>query len=88
LTFRQWLVLVALIEVRHRTKDAVSQNQVAEYLELPRNAVSEVMLELERRGLVSRGCSMSGRVLRIYVTDRAEGVLRQHAAALVAASTM
>ena len=36
LTFRQWLVIVALAEVRRKTGDSVSQNEVATYLEFCR----------------------------------------------------
>ena len=77
LTFRGWLVLMALVEVLRKTEDAVSQNQVAAYLELPRNAVSEVMHVLQDKGLVDRDCSASGTALRIYVTFKAEVLLRR-----------
>ncbi|HEY3256553.1 MAG TPA: hypothetical protein VGJ91_21485 [Polyangiaceae bacterium] len=76
LTFTEWLVLDATWSLVDRSGDAVSQNEVAKELELEALTIWHAMAVLEHRGLVSRGCSMSGKAWRVFVTDAGAAWLR------------
>jgi DNA-binding MarR family transcriptional regulator len=86
LTFRQWLVLDAIRFLVEETGDAINQNQIAAYVELDRRAISDVMGPLEKKWLVSRGPPMSGWAWRVFLTEEAEVLLRDHEAAIEFAS--
>ena len=86
LTFTQWLILAALHELIESTEDAVSQNDVCARLELDRGTVSLVMRTLEQKGLVDRGPDMTCRAWRIFLTSRAEILLRDRAEGIEGAS--
>ena len=77
LTFTQWLVLDATDYLIRETDDAVSQIQVANYLQLNRMTVSDAMTALSNKGLVDRGGAMNGMAWRVFVTNRAEALLRE-----------
>lgn len=59
-----------------RTGDAVSQNDVASDLEIDAMTIWHAMAVLDHRGLVSRGCSMSGKAWRVFVTGEGVDLLR------------
>jgi DNA-binding MarR family transcriptional regulator len=86
LTFTQWLMLDALRELIAETRDAAIQNEIAARVELDRATISLVMCTLERKGLVDRAPDITGRALRIWLTLRAEALLREQAAGIEAAS--
>lgn len=75
-SFIEWLVLDATWSLVHRTGDAVSQNELGKDLELDSLTVWHAMAGLEHRGLVSRGCSMSGKTWRVFVTRQGADLLR------------
>jgi len=77
LTFTQWLVLDATRGLFCATEDAVSQNDVAAHLEMPRATVSEAMIALDRKGLVDRGCAADGPSWRVILTSKGEQLLEQ-----------
>ncbi len=77
LTFTEWLVLDATRCLVSRNGDAVNPNDVASELELDAMTIWHAMAVLDHRGLVSRGCSMSGKAWRVFVTG--EGVDLLHA---------
>lgn len=83
---REWLVLDATDYLIRETGDAVSQMQVANYLQLNRMTVSEAMTALSDKGLVDRGGAMSGMAWRIFVTTKAEALLRELEQALKSAA--
>jgi DNA-binding MarR family transcriptional regulator len=87
LTLSQWMVLDALSELIAETEDAVSQNEVCERVELDRATISAVMRRLEKKQLVSRGIDLTGRAWRIFLTPRAEVLLRQCAIPMEYASS-
>ena len=74
--FTEWLVLDATWSLVDQTRDAVSQNEVGRVLELDTLAIWHVMAVLEHQGLVSRGCSMSGKAWRVFVTRKGGDLLR------------
>ena len=76
LTFTEWLVLDATWSLVERTGDAVSQNQLAKDLELDALTFWHAMAGLDHRGLVTRGCSMSGKAWRVFVTSKGADLLR------------
>jgi len=76
ITFTEWLVLDATWSLVNRTGDAVSQNEVARDLELDAMGIWHAMAVLDHRGLVSRGCSMSGKAWRVFVTSKGADLLR------------
>ncbi|HWZ89630.1 MAG TPA: MarR family transcriptional regulator [Polyangiaceae bacterium] len=86
LTFTQWLVLDALRELIAETRDAAIQNEIAARVELDRGTTSLVMRTLEKKGFVDRAPDITGRALRIWLTDPAEVLLREQAAGIEAAS--
>jgi DNA-binding MarR family transcriptional regulator len=74
--FTEWLVLDSTWSIMHRTSDAVSQNELGQALELDGLTVWHAMAVLEHRGLVSRGCSLSGKTWRVFVTRKGADLLR------------
>src|SRR5690349_4487156 len=70
ITLAQWTVLDGTQEVCDEIGDAANQSQVARHLGLQRSTVSELMRELERLGLVSRGPSARGSAYRVILTGR------------------
>jgi DNA-binding MarR family transcriptional regulator len=74
--FTEWLVLDATWTLVHRTGDAVSQNEIARDLELDAMTIWHAMAVLDHRGFVSRGCSMSGKAWRVFVTRKGADFLR------------
>ena len=77
ITFPEWLAIDALRELYQELHDAVSQNAVAKHSGLLRSNVSRLMPALEDKGLVSRGCSSSGRALRLFPTAQTEQLLSE-----------
>jgi hypothetical protein len=86
LAFKHWLVLDATHQLIREPGDAVSQNQVAVYLQLNRVTVGNAFMALERMGLVSRGGPMSGPAWRVILCREGLQLLRQHARAIEALS--
>ena len=86
ISFTEWLVLDATWSLVDRTGDAVSQNEVGRALELDAMSIWHAMAVLEHRGLVHRGCSMSGKSWRVFVTRRGADLLRAVKPALEQAS--
>jgi DNA-binding MarR family transcriptional regulator len=86
LTFTQWLVLDATRQLIFETGDAVSQNDVSAKTDLDRATISQVMTTLERKALVDRGISASGRAWRIWLTARGTRLLDAQRASVEAAS--
>ncbi len=86
LNFSQWLVLDATAALIATTGDAVSQGDVAGYLELPRMAISRAMSALDWKGLVSRGGPMSGPAWRIFMNEKGMNLLRDLADEIEAVS--
>jgi len=76
LTFTEWLVLDATWSLVDRTGDAISQSDVAADLEIDAMTIWHAMAVLDHRGLVSRGCSMSGKAWRVFVTRAGVDLLR------------
>lgn len=76
ITFTEWLVLDATWSLVSRTGDAVSQNDVALDIEVDAMTIWHAMAVLDHRGFVSRGCSMSGKAWRVFVTDEGLNLLR------------
>jgi DNA-binding MarR family transcriptional regulator len=76
LTFTEWLVLDTTWSLVNRTGDAVSQNELARDLELDALTIWHAMAVLDHRGLVSRGCSISGKAWRVFVTSKGADLLR------------
>ena len=86
LTFTEWQVLEAAHAVIVETGDAVSQNQVAAKAELDRRAVSRTMSALDRKQLVSRCPCFVGTSYRVFLSEEAEFLLKEHRPAVEAAS--
>jgi len=84
--FDEWLLLDAIWSRLERTGDAVSEVEVARDLELDALTVWHSMAVLYHRGLVSRGCSMSGKAWRVFVTGKGADLLRVLEPALERAS--
>jgi len=76
LTFTEWLVLDATRSLVNRSGDCVSPNDVAHDIEIDAMANWHAMAVLDHRGLVSRGCSMSGKAWRVFVTQKGLDLLR------------
>jgi len=76
ITFTEWLVLDATWSLVSRSGDAVSQNDVARDIEVDAMTIWHAMGVLDHRGLVSRGCSMSGKAWRVFVTNEGLNLLR------------
>jgi len=76
IAFGEWLVLDAIWTRVNRTGDAVSENEIAKELALDAMAVWHALAVLDHRGLVSRGCSMSGKAWRVFVTRKGANLLR------------
>ena len=76
ITTAEWLVLQATRELIRRTRDAVSQNDVAVSAGVDRTTISKVMKVLERQGLVSRGPDLSARGYRIWLHKKGEQWVR------------
>ncbi len=74
--FTEWLVLDATWTLVNRSGDAVSQQDVCRDLELDPMTIWHAMAVLDHRGLVCRGCSMSGKAWRVFVTRKGADVLR------------
>jgi DNA-binding MarR family transcriptional regulator len=74
--FTEWLVLDATWSLVDRTGDAVSENEVAKALELDAMTIWHALAVLDHRELVSRGCSMSGKAWRLFVTGKGADLLR------------
>jgi len=77
LTFTQWLLLDSARQLIAETEDAVIQAQIGARLELDPATVSEVVKRLEQKGLVSRGGDITGKAWRVYLTPKAELLLRE-----------
>ncbi len=88
ISFTEWLVLDATWSLVHRTGDAVSQNEVARDLELDAMTIWHAMAVLDHRGFVSRGCSMSGKAWRVFVTSKGADFLRAVKPGLEGASAL
>lgn len=88
ISFTEWLVLDATWSLVHRTGDAVSQNEVARDLELDAMTIWHAMAVLDHRGFVSRGCSMSGKAWRVFVTSKGADFLRAVKPGLAGASAL
>lgn len=86
LTFTQWLILEATRELIAEREDAVNQNAIAARAELDRSTVAQVMLRLQDRSLVSRDIDITGREMRIWLTEKASLILNRHRAQLEALS--
>jgi DNA-binding MarR family transcriptional regulator len=84
LNLNQWLVLEGTRQVIAEQRDATSQLQVAERVEMNEMTLSRLMRGLEVRGLVDRSDSFMSPALRILVTKRGEGVLCRARTAIVA----
>ena len=76
ITFTEWLVLDATWSLVNRTGDAVSQTEIARDLELDAMTLWHALAVLDHRGLISRGCSMSGKTWRAFVTKAGADLLR------------
>jgi DNA-binding MarR family transcriptional regulator len=86
ISFTEWLVLDATWALVDRTGDAVSENEVGRALELDAMTIWHAMAVLEHGGLVHRGCSMSGKSWRVFVTRKGADLLRAVKPALEQAS--
>jgi hypothetical protein len=75
LTFTQWVVLTGARELIEEIRDAVSQKEVGARVELDCATISEVMLALDRKNLVSRAPDMCGKAWRIWLHTEAEQLL-------------
>jgi DNA-binding MarR family transcriptional regulator len=69
------LVIDALRELYQEQRDAVSQSAIAARAGLPRGNVSDMVPQLEKKQLISRGPSAFGRALRVFPTKEAERLL-------------
>jgi len=76
LTFTQWLLLDSARQLIAETEDAVIQAQIAARLELDQTTISDVVQRLEHKKLVSRGGDITGRAWRVFLTAKAEQLLR------------
>jgi len=76
ISFTEWLVLDTTCSLMHRTGDAVNQNEVGKALELDGLTIWHAMAVLDHRGLMGRGCSMSGKAWRVFVTRKGADLLR------------
>jgi len=74
--FTEWLVLDTIWSLVNRTGDAVSENELARELELDSMTIWHALAVLDHRGLVGRGCSMSGKAWRVFVTSKGADLLR------------
>jgi len=88
LSFTQWLVLDATMLLVRAVGDAVSQSQVAQFLELDQMTLSHAMTALSKRGLVSRGPALSGMSWRVFVTEQGSGLLCSLSKPIAAASSV
>jgi DNA-binding MarR family transcriptional regulator len=88
LTITQWFVLLAAQAVVEETGDATTQNAVAEWAELDRVTVSQVMRVLEQKGLVDRGPHAERIAYRLRVTPRGARVLSGASSAVDETSRM
>ena len=86
LTFTQWLLLDSVRQLIAETEDAVIQAEIAARLELDPATVSEVTQRLESKDLLSRGEDISTNAWRVFLTEQAEGLLRELDARIEAAS--
>jgi len=77
LTLAQWRVLDALATLLRETRDAVSQLEVAQRLEMDKATTSQVLRGLERRGLVDIGPAFGGPANRIILTKRGKSAAAQ-----------
>lgn len=77
LTFPEWLVLAAADDLIRSTDDAVNQNDIAAHAALDRRTVSRIVIGLDERGLVDRAPDMTNSCWRLYLTKKAEALLRQ-----------
>ena len=76
LSFPQWLLLHSARRLIEETADAVIQAQIAARVELDPTTVSQLVRRLEERQLLSRGCDITGKAMRVYLTDDATRLLR------------
>ncbi|HEY6555923.1 MAG TPA: hypothetical protein VI072_01565 [Polyangiaceae bacterium] len=88
LTITQWFVLLAAQAVVQQTGDATTQNAVAEWGELDRVTVSQVMRVLEQKGLVDRGPHAERIAYRLRVTPRGARLLSGASSAVDETSRM
>lgn len=88
LTITQWFVLLAAQAVVQETGDATTQNAVAEWAELDRVTVSQVVRVLEQKGLVGRGPHAERIAYRLRVTPRGARVLSGASSAVDKTSRM
>ncbi|HET7542714.1 MAG TPA: MarR family transcriptional regulator [Polyangiaceae bacterium] len=86
LTFTQWLILDSVRDLISETGDAVIQEEIAARLELDPATICEVMQRLEAKALVSRGADITCKAWRVFLTGRAEQLLRDIDARIEAAS--
>ena len=77
LTFTQWLLLDSARQLIAEAKDAVIQAEIAARLELDHATISELMQRLERKALVSRGEDIAVKAWRVFLTEKAEQLLRE-----------
>lgn len=75
-SFAQWLVLETLRELRDETREAVSQNLVADRAGLTRQVVSYWMIVMSELALVDRGPAAAGCAWRVILTEQGELTLR------------
>ncbi len=75
LNLTQWLVLEATRQIIAEQRDATSQKQVAERLDMDKMTLSQIMRGLALRGLVDRRDSYMSPALRIWVTARGAALL-------------
>jgi len=88
ISFTEWLVLDTAWALMHRTGDAVDQNELGKALELDGLTVWHAMAVLDHGGLVSRGCSISGKAWRVFVTRKGADLLRAVQCAVERASAI
>ncbi len=86
LSFTQWLVLDATQFLILAKGDAVNQNDVAAHLQMSRKTVSDAMIALANKDLVSRGPDMHMPAWRIFVFDEGKDMLRHVGAGIDAVS--
>ena len=77
LTLAQWLVLDASDRLICASNDAVSQIDVARYLEMDKATLCQVMQRLDRRGLVDQAPEFRGTAYRIYLSEAGKSAARQ-----------
>jgi len=88
ITFTEWLVLDAIWSLVHQTGDAVSEIELGKELELDAMTLWHALAVLEHQGLVSRGCSISGKSWRAFATSKGAGLLRAVKPSLEGASSL